>query len=152
MLCGIAWSMPALIAFRALQGLGAGAVQPMAMTIIGDIYSVAERAKVQGYLASVWAISAVIGPTPGRVLRPTTCPGAGSSSSTSRWRTRGLVCCSEDSTSRSIRATTASTIAGAVLLGVGASLLILGLLEGGIAVGLVLGPPASRFSPSARCS
>ncbi|HLM22904.1 MAG TPA: MFS transporter, partial [Propionibacteriaceae bacterium] len=36
-LCGVAWSMPALIAFRALQGLGAGAVQPTAMTIIGDI-------------------------------------------------------------------------------------------------------------------
>ena len=56
-LCGIAWSMPALIAFRALQGLGAGAVQPTAMTIIGDIYSVAERARVQGYVASVWASS-----------------------------------------------------------------------------------------------
>src|SRR6476620_10624385 len=54
-LCGIAWSMPALIAFRALQGLGAGAVQPTAVTIIGDIYSVAERARVQGYVASVWA-------------------------------------------------------------------------------------------------
>ena len=64
-LCGIAWSMPALIAFRALQGLGAGAVQPTAMTIIGDIYTVAERAKVQGYVASVWAISAVVGPTLG---------------------------------------------------------------------------------------
>ena len=62
-LCGVAWSMPALIAFRALQGLGAGAVQPTAMTIIGDIYSVAERAKVQGYVASVWAIAAVVGPT-----------------------------------------------------------------------------------------
>ncbi len=64
-LCGLAWSMPALIAFRALQGLGAGAVQPMAVTIAGDIYSLAERAKVQGYLASVWAISAVVGPTLG---------------------------------------------------------------------------------------
>ncbi|MFF1635609.1 MDR family MFS transporter [Leifsonia sp. NPDC058248] len=64
-LCGFAWSMPALIAFRALQGLGAGAVQPMAVTIAGDIYSVAERAKVQGYLASVWAISSVVGPTLG---------------------------------------------------------------------------------------
>jgi EmrB/QacA subfamily drug resistance transporter len=64
-LCGLAWSMPALIAFRALQGLGAGAVQPMAVTIAGDIYSVAERAKVQGYLASVWAISSVVGPTLG---------------------------------------------------------------------------------------
>ena len=61
--------MPALIAFRALQGLGAGAIQPTAMTIIGDIYSVAERAKVQGYVASVWAISAVVGPDPGRGLR-----------------------------------------------------------------------------------
>ncbi len=66
--CGLAWSMPALIAFRALQGLGAGAVQPMAITIAGDIYSVAERAKVQGYLASVWAISSVVGPTLGGVF------------------------------------------------------------------------------------
>ena len=67
-LCGFAWSMPALIAFRALQGLGAGAVQPTAMTIIGDIYSIEERAKVQGYVASVWAISAVVGPTLGGVF------------------------------------------------------------------------------------
>jgi EmrB/QacA subfamily drug resistance transporter len=64
-LCGFAWSMPALIAFRAVQGLGAGAVQPMSITIAGDIYSLAERAKAQGYLASVWAISAVVGPTLG---------------------------------------------------------------------------------------
>src|SRR4051794_14357056 len=64
-LCGIAWSMPALIAFRAVQGLGAGAVQPMAVTIAGDIYTVAERAKVQGYIASVWAVSSVVGPTLG---------------------------------------------------------------------------------------
>src|SRR6187397_3121556 len=67
-LCGIAWSMPALIAFRALQGLGAGAVQPIAMTMIGDIYSVAERARVQGYVASVWAVSALLGPTLGGVF------------------------------------------------------------------------------------
>ena len=64
-LCGLAWSMPALIAFRALQGLGAGAVQPTSMTIIGDLYSVVERAKVQGYVASVWAMSSVVGPTLG---------------------------------------------------------------------------------------
>src|SRR3954470_19103210 len=67
LLCGLAWGMTSLIAFRAVQGLGAGAVQPMGMTIIGDIYSVQERAKVQGYLASVWAVSAVIGPTLGGV-------------------------------------------------------------------------------------
>ena len=64
-LCGFAWSMPALIAFRAVQGLGAGAVQPMAITIAGDIYTVAERARVQGYIASVWGASSVVGPALG---------------------------------------------------------------------------------------
>ena len=62
-LCGFAWSMPALIAFRLIQGLGAGAIQPIGMTIVGDIYTVAERAKVQGYIASVWGISSFVGPT-----------------------------------------------------------------------------------------
>lgn len=65
---GFAWSMPVLIAFRAVQGLGAGAVQPMAMTIVGDIYTLEERAKAQGYIASVWAISAIVGPTLGGVF------------------------------------------------------------------------------------
>nr|WP_255447633.1 MFS transporter [Schumannella sp. 10F1B-5-1] len=67
-LCGLAWSMPALIAFRAVQGLGAGAIQPMSMTIAGDIYTLAERAKTQGYMASVWAISSVVGPALGGVF------------------------------------------------------------------------------------
>ena len=60
--------MPALIAFRAVQGLGAGAVAPIAITIAGDIYTVAERATAQGYIASVWAMSSVIGPTLGGVF------------------------------------------------------------------------------------
>jgi EmrB/QacA subfamily drug resistance transporter len=68
LLCGLAWNMTSLIAFRAVQGIGAGAVQPIGMTIIGDIYSVQERAKVQGYLASVWALSSVVGPTLGGVF------------------------------------------------------------------------------------
>jgi MFS family permease len=67
-LCGLAWSMPVLIAARGLQGLGAGAVQPIGMTIIGDVYSLRERAKIQGYVASVWGISSVIGPTFGGVF------------------------------------------------------------------------------------
>jgi EmrB/QacA subfamily drug resistance transporter len=67
-LAGAAWSMGALIAFRAVQGLGAGAIQPMSLTIVGDLYSLRERAKVQGYMASVWAMSAVIGPTLGGVF------------------------------------------------------------------------------------
>jgi EmrB/QacA subfamily drug resistance transporter len=64
-LCGVASSMGALIAFRAVQGLGAGAIQPMSLTIAGDLYTLEERAKVQGYLASVWALSAVVGPAVG---------------------------------------------------------------------------------------
>jgi EmrB/QacA subfamily drug resistance transporter len=67
-MCGIAWNMTVLIAFRAVQGVGAGAVQPMSITIVGDLYSVAERAKVQGYVASVWGIAAVIGPALGGVF------------------------------------------------------------------------------------
>jgi multidrug resistance protein len=67
-LCGVAWSMPSLIAFRAVQGIGAGAVQPISLTIVGDLYSVEERARVQGYLASVWGIAAVVGPTLGGVF------------------------------------------------------------------------------------
>ena len=67
-LCGAAWSMPSLIAFRVVQGLGAGAVAPMAITIAGDIYTVQERAKAQGYIASVWGIASVVGPTLGGVF------------------------------------------------------------------------------------
>jgi EmrB/QacA subfamily drug resistance transporter len=67
-LCGVAWSMAALIVFRLVQGLGAGAIQPVAMTIVGDLYSMAERARVQGYIASVWAASSVVGPTLGGVF------------------------------------------------------------------------------------
>ncbi|HEY0373513.1 MAG TPA: MFS transporter, partial [Amnibacterium sp.] len=67
-LCGFAPSMTVLIVFRAVQGLGAGAIMPVSITVAGDIYSVAERAKAQGYLASVWAISSVVGPTLGGVF------------------------------------------------------------------------------------
>ncbi|MCM3778764.1 MFS transporter [Microbacterium hydrocarbonoxydans] len=68
LLSGFAGSMTALIVFRVVQGLGAGAVAPMSMTIVGDIYTVAERAKVQGYIASVWAISSVVGPALGGIF------------------------------------------------------------------------------------
>ncbi|MGC2783435.1 MAG: MDR family MFS transporter [Roseiarcus sp.] len=67
-LCGFAWSMPSLIVFRLVQGVGAGAVLPVAMTIVGDLYTAHERAKIQGWLASVWAISAVIGPLAGGLI------------------------------------------------------------------------------------
>jgi len=67
-LCGTAWSMLSLIIFRAVQGIGAGAIQPMSMTLIGDLYTVQERARVQGYVAGVWGVSSVIGPTLGGVF------------------------------------------------------------------------------------
>jgi MFS family permease len=67
-LCGFAWSMPSLILFRLLQGLGAGSIQPVAMTIVGDLYSPQERASIQGYLSSVWGISAIVGPLVGAVI------------------------------------------------------------------------------------
>ncbi|RZI74625.1 MAG: MFS transporter [Variovorax sp.] len=67
-LAGFAWSMPAMICFRLIQGVGAGAIQPVALTIVGDLYPVRERGKVQGYLASVWALSAVLGPLVGALI------------------------------------------------------------------------------------
>src|ERR1700749_4773964 len=67
-LCGFAWSMPSLIVFRLIQGIGAGAVQPTAMTIVGDLYLGHERGKIQGWLASVWALSAVLGPLAGGLI------------------------------------------------------------------------------------
>ncbi|MGV8908426.1 MAG: MFS transporter [Propionicimonas sp.] len=65
---GLAWNMTSLIVFRVIQGLGAGAAAPMSMTIVGDIYTVEERALVQGYIASVWAVSSVVGPALGGVF------------------------------------------------------------------------------------
>jgi len=67
-LCGLATNMAVLVAFRAVQGIGAGAIQPIASTIVGDIYTPAERARVQGYISSVFGVSAIIGPALGAFL------------------------------------------------------------------------------------
>jgi EmrB/QacA subfamily drug resistance transporter len=129
-LCGAAWSMGALIAFRAVQGLGAGAIQPMAMTMVGDLYTLEERAKVQGYVASVWAISSVVGPTLGGVF-----------SEYASWRWIFFVniplCLIAAATiglrfhERVERRRPQIDYAGAGVLTVALTLLILGLLEGG---------------------
>jgi MFS family permease len=68
LLCGVARSIEALIAFRALQGLGAGAIQPIAMTISADIYPLRERAKIQGLYTAVWGSANVLGPLVGGAL------------------------------------------------------------------------------------
>jgi EmrB/QacA subfamily drug resistance transporter len=67
-LCGSAWSMLSLVLFRAVQGCGAGAIQPIAATILGDIYTPAERGRIQGLVSSVFGVSAVIGPSLGAFL------------------------------------------------------------------------------------
>lgn len=67
-LCGWAFSFPMLLAGRVVQGLGAGSIQPVAMTLIGDLYPVEERARVQGIVGSIWAVAGVAGPLLGALL------------------------------------------------------------------------------------
>jgi len=67
-LCAQAQTMPQLILFRALQGLGAGGIQPLAFTIIGDIFSFEQRAKMQGLFSGVWGVSSLAGPLVGGFL------------------------------------------------------------------------------------
>ena len=131
-LCGFAWSMVALIVFRAIQGLGAGAVQPTTITVVGDTYTLEERGRVQGYMASVWATSAVVGPALGGIF-----------SEYLSWRWIFFVnvpLCVLAATllirrfhERVSRRRPVLDYAGAGLLATGCTLLILGLLEGGVA-------------------
>ena len=64
-LAGLAQDMNQLIAFRAVQGAGAGGLISLAMTVIGDIVSPRERGRYQGYVGAVFAVSSVIGPLAG---------------------------------------------------------------------------------------
>ncbi|HEY3820956.1 MAG TPA: MFS transporter [Polyangiaceae bacterium] len=61
-LCGSATTFGGLVAFRVVQGLGAGALTPIAMTISADLYTLTERAKVQALLTSTWGAANVVGP------------------------------------------------------------------------------------------
>ena len=67
-LCGLATSMVMLVVFRFVQGIGAGAVMPITATLVGDLYSIEERGRVQGYMASVWGVSSIIGPLAGGLI------------------------------------------------------------------------------------
>ncbi|WP_342801816.1 MDR family MFS transporter [Nocardia sp. No.11] len=131
LLCGLATSMVALIAFRAIQGIGAGAIQPMTMVIAADLYTLPERAKVQGYLAGVWAGSAVLGPLVG---------GAFADFASWRWiflvnlplaALAGVMLLRNFTEPAPRRARGHVDYLGAALLTLGAGALILALLEGG---------------------
>jgi EmrB/QacA subfamily drug resistance transporter len=63
-----AGNMTQLIFFRALQGIGAGAIQPMGLTITGDIFKIEERAKVTAIFGTVWGIAGICGPMIGSVI------------------------------------------------------------------------------------
>ncbi|MGH7922605.1 MAG: MDR family MFS transporter, partial [Candidatus Dormibacteraceae bacterium] len=67
-LCGLAPNMPLLIAFRVLQGIGAGCVQPVVFTIVGDTFPIGQRARLQGFFSAVWAVASVVGPILGAVF------------------------------------------------------------------------------------
>jgi EmrB/QacA subfamily drug resistance transporter len=144
-LCGAAWSMVSLIAFRGLQGIGAGAIIPMTTTIIGDLYEPADRGRIQGYISSVWGVSAIVGPTLGGVFAQylswrgiffVNIPiGLGA-----LWMLQLHL--REHVTRRSHRI----DVAGAVVLTLGLSGLILALLEGGVSWSWTSGRSVALFA------
>ncbi len=130
-LCAVAWSMVTLIIFRGLQGLAAGAILPTTTTIVGDLYAPAERGKVQGWISSVWGVSAIVGPTLGGFFAE-------------YWTWRGIFWLNlpigvgaawlihRHLHERVERRTHRIDYAGAATLTAACSLLILALLEGGV--------------------
>ncbi|MFL6560980.1 MAG: MDR family MFS transporter, partial [Bacillus sp. (in: firmicutes)] len=61
-LCGMANSMVMLIIFRGIQGLGAGGMIPLSIIIVGDLFTIERRGKIQAVFSSIWAISSIVGP------------------------------------------------------------------------------------------
>jgi len=67
-LCGMANSMTGLIFARALQGIGAGGIMPLAFILIGEMFNLEQRAKMQGFFSGVWGVSSIAGPLLGGFL------------------------------------------------------------------------------------
>jgi multidrug resistance protein len=144
-LCASSWSMVSLIAFRALQGIGAGGVQATVNTLAGDLYDLAERGRVQGWLSSVWGICAVIGPVLG-----------GSLAQYASWRWIFLInlpvgVATVALLARYLHENVHRTrhridVAGAVAIFVAAGALIFGLVQGGVAWPWWSGPGMAVFA------
>jgi EmrB/QacA subfamily drug resistance transporter len=131
-LCASSTTMVSLILFRGLQGIGAGGVQSTVNTLAGDMYELSERGRVQGWLSSVWGISAVIGPALG-----------GSLAQYASWRWIFLINLPIGAVAIGLllrylhenvqRTRHRIDVAGAAAMFAAAGALILGLLQGGVA-------------------
>jgi EmrB/QacA subfamily drug resistance transporter len=139
------WSMVSLIVFRAIQGLGAGSIMATVNTLAGDLFNIRERARVQGWLSSVWGLSAIIGPALGGAFAEYT-----------SWRWIFLVNIPIGAASllligRFLRETVTRhrhriDFAGAALVLATIGLLIFGLLQGGEAWPWLSAPSAIVFA------
>lgn len=67
-LCGLSQNIYQLIVFRGIQGIGAGAIFTVTYTIVGDVFSLSERARIQGWLSTVWGAASILGPFLGGFL------------------------------------------------------------------------------------
>ncbi|HET8970015.1 MAG TPA: MFS transporter, partial [Candidatus Nanopelagicales bacterium] len=146
-LSALSWSMVALIAFRGLQGLGAGSIGATVNTVAGDLYDVRERGRIQGWLSSVWGISAILGPAIG---------GLFAEFATWRWiflvnlplGALALLLIVRHLHEKVERRRHRIDYAGAVLVLFAAGLLILGLLQGGTAWPWLSAPSVLVFALS----
>lgn len=143
-----AWSMVSLIAFRGLQGLGAGSIMATVNTLAGDLFSVRERARVQGWLSSVWGMAAIIGPTLG---------GAFAEYLSWRWiflinlpvGIGAIMLLSRYLHEHAPRRRHRIDFAGAILMLLAGSAVILGLLQGGHAWAWISAPGIGVFAAAA---
>jgi EmrB/QacA subfamily drug resistance transporter len=67
-LCGAAQSMEMMVLFRAIQGIGGGAIYALAFIVVGVLYPAEKRAKMQGIISSIWGLSSILGPLAGGII------------------------------------------------------------------------------------
>jgi multidrug resistance protein len=143
-LSAASWSMVSLIAFRGLQGVGTGSIMATVNTLAGDLYDLKERGRVQGWLSSVWGVSAVLGPALG-----------GSLAQYASWRWIFLINLPLGAVAIALiarflheqvtRSRHQIDVLGALSMLVAAGALVFGLLQGGVAWNWLSGPSLVVF-------